>query len=219
MRLTIALVLATAAAYAFSFTIDLLFGGLSGVYPSTAFLPVVTWSVISAVAIVAARSIATNARWLALPYVAFGAIATLGAFVGSHPHSFGVAGAMFLHAYIVWRGTSTPSSTGAPAAPEPARVDSGAGWAKILSRCDLAMARNEIAEMLKQLSAEATRQGGTYMFKQELSDTLEAFVNNPTTTTASALLEIAPSFSESFEACSPGGRLYETNRHLQDRGL
>ena len=54
MRLAVSLVLATAAAYAFSFAADLLLGGLIGVYPSTAFLPVVTWSVLSTIALLAA---------------------------------------------------------------------------------------------------------------------------------------------------------------------
>ena len=46
--------LSACAAYAFSFAVDLLAGTLSGVYPSTAYLPVATWSLMSAAAICAA---------------------------------------------------------------------------------------------------------------------------------------------------------------------
>ena len=47
MRYALSLILATGAAYAFSFAVDLLLGGLFGVYPNTAFVPVVTWAFIS----------------------------------------------------------------------------------------------------------------------------------------------------------------------------
>jgi hypothetical protein len=103
MRTGIGIILAAAAAYAFSFAIDLLLGGLVGVYPSTAFLPVVTWSLIATVALVVAYKSAAGSRWLALPFVALGAVALLGAVVGSHPHSYGVAALLLLQAFIIWR--------------------------------------------------------------------------------------------------------------------
>src|SRR5712692_415393 len=106
MRLVLSLILATAAAYAFSFAIDLLAGGLLGVYPSSAYLPVVTWSAISLVAILAATA-ARSSRWLALPYAVFGVLASLGGMVGSHPHNFVVAGAMFLHTFFVWKAAGS----------------------------------------------------------------------------------------------------------------
>ena len=104
MRLSVSLLLAAGAAYAFSFAVDLLIGGLIGVYPNTAFLPVVTWSVISGVLLLAARAVvADGPRWLALPYVLFGTLATLGALAGTHLYSFGVAGLLFVHAFLVWK--------------------------------------------------------------------------------------------------------------------
>ena len=103
MRLAVSLVLAAGAAYAFSFAADLLLGGLIGVYPGTAFLPAVAWSVLSTIALLAARAVSRGSAWLSLPYVAFGVLAALGGAVGSHPHDFAVAGLMFLHAYLLWR--------------------------------------------------------------------------------------------------------------------
>jgi hypothetical protein len=114
MRLVLSLILATGAAYAFSFAIDLLAGGLLGVYPSSAYLPVVTWSVISVIAILAAWKVTRSSRWLALPYAVFGILATLGGMVGSHPHNFVVAGAMFLHTYFVWKATGPMTTQAHP---------------------------------------------------------------------------------------------------------
>ena len=103
MRLSVSLALATGAAYAFSFAVDLLLGGLIGVYPNTAFLPVITWSAISTMALLAARATSRGSGWLAVPYVALGLLAAFGGAVGSHPHNFAVAGLMFLHAYLLWK--------------------------------------------------------------------------------------------------------------------
>ena len=114
MRLTVSLVLATGAAYAFSFAVDLLFGGLFGLYPNTAFLPVVTWSVLSTLVLLAAIAISRRNRWIALPYVAFGFLGALGGAVGSHPHNFAVSGLMFLQAYLLWK-TASPVSVHGPA--------------------------------------------------------------------------------------------------------
>jgi hypothetical protein len=110
VRLTVSLLLAAGAAYAFSFAVDLLIGGLIGVYPHTAFLPVVTWSVISGVLLLAACPVvADRLRWLALPYVLFGTLATLGALVG-HLYNFGVAGLLFVHAFLIWKAGRQTSS-------------------------------------------------------------------------------------------------------------
>lgn len=58
MRTGIGILLVAGAAYAFSFAIDLLLGALTGVYPSTAYLPVVTWSVIATVALAVSYKVA-----------------------------------------------------------------------------------------------------------------------------------------------------------------
>lgn len=116
MRLFISLAIAAGAAYAFSFAIDLLIGGLIGFYPNTVFLPVVTWSVISGVLLLAARAVvAGRLRWLSLPYVLFGTLAAFGALAGTHLYSLGVAGLLFVHALLIWKAgqqrTPTQKST------------------------------------------------------------------------------------------------------------
>jgi hypothetical protein len=111
MRLSVSLLLAAGAAYAFSFAVDLLIGGLIGVYPSSAFLPVITWSVISAVLMLVARTVVGfRLRWLAFPYVLFGSLATLAALTGTHLYNFGVAGLLFVHAFLVWKAGPQASS-------------------------------------------------------------------------------------------------------------
>ena len=111
MRLSVSLFLAAGAAYAFSVAIDLLIGGVTGVYPNTAFLPVVTWSLISGVLLlVACALVGDKLRWLAVPYVLFGTLATLGALAGTHAYSLGVAGLLFVHAFLVWKAGRQTSS-------------------------------------------------------------------------------------------------------------
>jgi hypothetical protein len=48
-----------------------------------------------------------RSRWLALPYAVFGALAALDGLVGSHPHDFAVAGAMFLHGAFLWKAPTS----------------------------------------------------------------------------------------------------------------
>ncbi len=103
VRTVLALVLSAVAAYAFSFSTDLLLGGLFGVLPNTAFLPAVTWSVIAILSFILAVKISSLRSWLSIPFAVFGALALFGAFVGMHPHSFGVAPVMFITAVFVWR--------------------------------------------------------------------------------------------------------------------
>jgi hypothetical protein len=103
MRTGIGILLAAGAAYAFSFAVDLLLGGLAGVYPATAYVAVVTWSFMATVAPFVAYKSAAGSRWLALPFAVFGALALLGAVLGAHPHSYGVAGLLLIQALIVWR--------------------------------------------------------------------------------------------------------------------
>ena len=74
LQSALSLILATGAAYAFSVAVDFGVGGLIGIYPPTAFLPAVTWSVISAVLIFAAALLSRFSRWLALPYTVFGTL-------------------------------------------------------------------------------------------------------------------------------------------------
>lgn len=110
MRSIIATILSAVAAYAFSFAIDLLLGGLVGVYPNTAYLPVVTWSAIGTVALVLATRATSRSLLLAAPFAVFGALALFGAVIGTHPHSYGVAALLFIQAGIVWRLFAGPTS-------------------------------------------------------------------------------------------------------------
>jgi hypothetical protein len=112
LRLLISLILATGAAYAFSFAADLLVGGLIGVYPRSAFLPAVTWSIISIVAVFIACAInGSNPRWLSIPYAGFGLLAGLAGAIGPHRYSLIVAILMFLHGYLLWR-SAPPAPSG-----------------------------------------------------------------------------------------------------------
>ena len=110
LRAFLSFLFATVAAYAFSFAIDILVGVWVGVYSTAGYLPVVTWSVISGVAIFLSSKITPNWRWLALPYVGFGLLAGFGGLVG-HRYDFIVAGAMLLHAFLVWRAFSRTTTT------------------------------------------------------------------------------------------------------------
>jgi hypothetical protein len=104
MGTAIGVVLSAIAAYSFSFAVDLLLGGLLKVYQPTAFAAVLTWSAVGMLALVVAIKIARRRRTLlALPFVVFGALALLGALVGTHPHSAGVALALLVQAAVIWR--------------------------------------------------------------------------------------------------------------------
>jgi hypothetical protein len=72
-----AFILAAVSAYAFSFALDLLLGALLGVYRSTALLPVVTWSIIAAIAGVIALRLAPTGRFLVVPCLVFAGMAFL----------------------------------------------------------------------------------------------------------------------------------------------
>lgn len=104
MRLLISFVLAICAAYSFSAAVDFLIGGFVGVYSDAVALPVASWSAISFILLMAARAlIGRRLRWLSLPYAAIGVVAFLGAAVGPHRYSFGVAGLLFLQSYLIVR--------------------------------------------------------------------------------------------------------------------
>jgi hypothetical protein len=114
MRTFVGIVLASFAAYSFSFAIDLLLGGLFGVYPGTAFLPVVTWSAIAVLGILGGVRLSRPPAIVALPFIAFGGLALFGAIVGAHPHSYGVAAAMLAQAAVLGLVLRKTSSQPAP---------------------------------------------------------------------------------------------------------
>ena len=105
MKKIIAFIIAGLSAYSFSFAADLLFGGLLGVYPSTVFLPVVTWSVIATITVVIAWRLAPTGRFLVIPFVALALLALIGGIVG-HRHSLFVSLVMVGQAIGVWLGTA-----------------------------------------------------------------------------------------------------------------
>ena len=101
MKNTVAFLLAIVGVYALSFALDLLLGGILRVYPNTAFLPVVTWSVVAAVTLLLALRLTDLRRWLAIPFLAFGLLTAVGGAVG-HRYSLGVAALMFVQAAVLW---------------------------------------------------------------------------------------------------------------------
>ncbi len=82
---------------------DLLVGGLVGIYPATAYLPVVTWSLITTVLLVIAIRIAPQRVWLAIPFAVLGALVLLIAVVSTRLPSFAVPFLLFIQAGILWR--------------------------------------------------------------------------------------------------------------------
>lgn len=92
-------------------------------------------------------------------------------------------------------------------------------WNAVLSKCDLSMARDEIAEMHKTLNAQGEKEGGGYYFKKEYVAAWEALRDNPNIDTARALLNVAPELLQYFEMCSPGSSFYSASRHLKENGL
>jgi hypothetical protein len=114
VRLAVSLVLGTVAAYAFSFAVDLLIGGLVRTYQSTAYLAVVTWSTISIIALFMAIRFARGGRWLALPYVGFGMLAAFGGVVAKNHRDLAVAAVMFLQACVLWKVSRPRSSIHKP---------------------------------------------------------------------------------------------------------
>jgi len=88
-----------------SFSIDLLVGGLLGVYPSTAFLPVVTWSAIAIVTGYVALRLAPQGRFLIIPFVLITLLALFGGIVG-HRYNLIVAAVMLAESAGVWLATA-----------------------------------------------------------------------------------------------------------------
>jgi hypothetical protein len=99
----LAFLLAGVSAYALSFAADLLFGRFWGFFPDSVWVSIATWSGTFAILLVIAGRL-SDSRWVTvLPFGLFGALAFLGAIVGSHRHSYFVAALMLLVAYWRWR--------------------------------------------------------------------------------------------------------------------
>jgi hypothetical protein len=105
MKNLVAFVVAGASAYSFSFASDLLLGGLLGVYPSPAFLPVVTWSVIATITGILALRLAPTGRFLVIPFVVLALLALIGGVVGQR-YSLIVGVVMLAQAVGVWIATA-----------------------------------------------------------------------------------------------------------------
>jgi hypothetical protein len=101
----LAFVFAAVSAYSFSFAIDLLVGGLIGVYPNTAFLPVVTWAVIATITGFIALRLAPQGRFLVIPFAVITLVATFGGIVGRR-YDFIVAAVMLAESVGVWLTTA-----------------------------------------------------------------------------------------------------------------
>ena len=85
-------------------------------------------------------------------------------------------------------------------------------WDAVLTKCDLLMARDEIADMHRMLNAQGENEGGSYYFKNEYAAAWEAFRDSPNVDTARVLLAVAPPLLQYFEMCSPGTTFYSANR-------
>jgi hypothetical protein len=105
MRLTFSLILAAGAAYAFSFAVDILSGIVTGAYPKSSVLSVITWSLVSVVGLFTAMAVSRCDRRVAWPYFAFALIAAVGGVVGSR-RDFAVAGLLALNGIAIY---TTPS--------------------------------------------------------------------------------------------------------------
>ena len=113
VRIAVGIAFAAVAAYALSFALDLFLGGWLGLYPSTVHVPVVVWTIIGYLTLIVAYYTGAGSRWLSLPFAALGGVATFGAIVGPHPHTFVVAGFLLLAAFVLWRVAQRSGNTGA----------------------------------------------------------------------------------------------------------
>lgn len=237
MRVVLGVVIAAGAAFAFSFAADLLFGAFAGVYPSTAYLPVTTWSLIAVAALVVAYRLASGNRWLSIPFVGFGGLALLGAVIGSHPHNYVVAALLLGESVVIWRMAPASHLGGATSLSEelatmnqgPDELDrlfnegvSKLGLAQamepFLDRCDFAVARRELSNVFEMANARAGRSGQSIVFKDEFVNGWKQFSSNPNAHTAKAWLAAAPEYSNVIcpyiiHSC-PGGRYRMTSTSL-----
>lgn len=92
-------------------------------------------------------------------------------------------------------------------------------WDAVLDKCDLLMARDEIADWHKMLNSQAEKKGEACYFKKEYAAAWASFRDRPTIDTARMLLDVAPPLLKYFEMCSPGSSFYSTNHFLKERGL
>jgi hypothetical protein len=106
MKTVLAFLLIAASSYALSFALDLLVGGLLGVYPAWRYLPlpVVTWSILAAACGVVAVRLAPTGRFLIIPALVIAAIALFGGVIG-HRHNFIVGAGVLAQAAVVWLTT------------------------------------------------------------------------------------------------------------------
>jgi hypothetical protein len=81
----------------------------------------------------------------------------------------------------------------------------------ILRKCDLSMARDEIAHMHKLVSDEAESKGLGYYVSPEYMTAWEAFRDHPSMDNAAKFLELSPTTLRYFEVCCPGTMIYEGN--------
>jgi hypothetical protein len=98
-----------------------------------------------------------------------------------------------------------------PVQPQPTQIED---WNGVLKTCDFAMTAEELRNMLKTTQDQAAAKGEEAYFKSEFLEVLYPFLENPSASTATQLLEIAPFLRSYFEECSPGGDFYEMKRYL-----
>ncbi len=102
IRSMLAALFAAFGAYAFSFALDLLFGGMAHVYPSTDPVPIVLWALMSVAGIALAVGLRPDGRAVWIPVAAMAAFAVSIAARGHHPHNWLVAAGLVMQAALVW---------------------------------------------------------------------------------------------------------------------
>jgi hypothetical protein len=130
-----------------------------------------------------------------------------------------------LHRDVPMMAREARTKLGIPSAPN---LQAGL-WDSVLSRCDLIMARDRIAEFYRladwgAFDSEDIRQSiekgeGAYYYAPKYIETWHAFRDYPNIETAKALLDILPSSLPYFENCCPGGLTYSIKRGFRGEDI
>lgn len=83
------------------------------------------------------------------------------------------------------------------------------------ANCDFQMVADLLTALFEMAELKAQRRGGHIFHPIEFMARLNYFWETPSEDTATILLQAAPVFHPIFEACSPGGLLYEQKSRLR----
>lgn len=90
--------------------------------------------------------------------------------------------------------------------PELNSMITGTQWEGKLGDCDFQLAKEEIANLIRIGNQQAQKQGGEYIWKQEIADAIKVFLTQPNLESAAKLLNCEPTFYNYFEECKPTGK-------------